>query len=77
MFCSKCGENLVEGAIFCQKCGNKVTGVVHDSVVSVVPHSDINAMKEKKKKYFKYVVMGCALLLCILYFTASAMYSRQ
>jgi ribosomal protein L40E len=24
LFCSKCGSNLMEGAVFCSKCGTKI-----------------------------------------------------
>ena len=40
MFCTKCGNKIVEGAAFCQKCGTKVTQAVKGSVqqISVVPN---------------------------------------
>lgn len=27
MYCSKCGEELNEGALFCSKCGNRLNEV--------------------------------------------------
>jgi RNA polymerase subunit RPABC4/transcription elongation factor Spt4 len=69
MFCSKCGENLAEGTIFCPKCGNKVTGVISDIIDSVAAHSNDTNAEEKKVKSFRYGIMGFALLLCIFFFT--------
>lgn len=36
MFCSKCGNQLLEGALFCQKCGAKVYGADNIQVQSPV-----------------------------------------
>jgi len=46
MFCSKCGENVVEGTAFCPKCGNPVTGSVNvDQEQPAVTPAPVNAQK--------------------------------
>ena len=39
MFCSKCGSELIEGAVFCQKCGAKVvySDVVQQPLDNFIP----------------------------------------
>jgi ribosomal protein L40E len=64
MFCSKCGENLAEGTIFCPKCGNKVTGDVSDAMASIA-----ESFKLKTSKHYRHIIMGCAVILCVLFFT--------
>ena len=65
-FCSNCGVEIVEGVKFCSSCGKAINGVSNDSVAL---HSDTNETKDKNVKNFRYAFMGCALLLCIFFFT--------
>ena len=64
MFCSKCGENLAEGSIFCPKCGNKVASDVYGTI-----NSATQPVQSTNSNTFRYIIMGCAVILCILFFT--------
>jgi ribosomal protein L40E len=64
MFCSKCGENLAEGTSFCPKCGSKITGDVSNTIDSFT-----QSVQSKISKSSRYIIMGGAVILCILFFT--------
>lgn len=61
MFCSKCGSQLLEGALFCQKCGERVNS--EESVPHVALSKKENfscatvqklKMRERRKIMFCY-----------------------
>jgi uncharacterized membrane protein YvbJ len=73
MYCSKCGENLAEGTLFCPKCGNKVTGDVTNNVSYTIDSfvksgkSFVESFKLKTIKNYRRNIMLYAGLLCMLY----------
>ena len=55
MFCSKCGTQLSDTAVFCNKCGN------------TIQKSENNMVKEKYSFRIRIVLIGIVfILLCIL-----------
>ena len=64
MFCPNCGENLAEGSMFCPKCGNKIASNVPGTV-----NSAPQPTQSTNSNTFRYIIMGCAFILCILFFT--------
>ena len=66
MFCTKCGNEIIEGAKFCTKCGN--------------PIGDGNAPKSEKlqgtagvgKKDYRKIIMLVTILACVLLVTILA-----
>ncbi|SHL62673.1 zinc-ribbon domain-containing protein [Fibrobacter sp. UWOV1] len=54
MFCSKCGNELQEGQVFCPKCGTsvKVFSEVHKSESKVSPLADESLAKSQKVNPF-------------------------
>lgn len=57
MFCSKCGNQIADGAIFCSKCGNKMGEVV--DVTSATPNVVIKSKKECIYESFcRYMILN-------------------
>ena len=56
MFCSKCGNELQEGQVFCPKCGTsvKVFSEVHKSESKGSPLADESLAKTQKVNPFGY-----------------------
>jgi hypothetical protein len=56
MFCSQCGENVVDGSVFCQKCGTRTSGSISDEVQ---PKPDTEIQKPKVIKNLRvFSIMG-------------------
>jgi len=56
--CPKCGTEVPENVNFCQKCGNALHTVENTGT----------ELDETKKKNFRRIINGCAMLLCVLFF---------
>jgi len=56
--CPKCGTEVPENVSFCQKCGNALHTVENTGT----------ELNETKKRNFKRIIKGCAILLCVLFF---------
>lgn len=48
MFCSKCGNEIAEGAAFCQKCGTKVVYADTDQQSMDIPVQDAEGQKDSE-----------------------------
>ena len=67
MFCEKCGAPISDGAIYCNRCGSKVSGEVQDPV-PVQPSSEepqIIMMGTVKKTSGKAVAVAIVAMLII------------
>ena len=51
MFCSKCGNEIIEGSVFCSNCGNKIEQVNNNTInESTKPQNDIINEKHNSKE---------------------------
>lgn len=64
MYCSKCGEQLTEDAVFCKKCGTKVA---KEKIVYVAAKLDSESIAKKNKENVWELVIGLLVMFVIAF----------
>lgn len=76
MFCFKCGAELPDGSMFCDKCGTKVgneqekpaaekPNINNQAVVNQIPVNNSNTVKKEKRIPIWPIIVGIFLVICI------------
>lgn len=74
MYCSKCGAELQEGAIFCSRCGNRLNGVPTQQMVQQTIINKENIVKKASSIFniFNGKSLYIIIMVAIAIFTAFA-----
>jgi len=66
VFCTNCGSKNDDGVKFCSSCGKAINGVSNGLDIQ----KNGNVVKDiSKVQFFRFIILGCAIVLCLLFFT--------
>jgi uncharacterized membrane protein YvbJ len=75
MFCSKCGKEITEGALFCPDCGANFSEEKTQMTQSA--GSENAPAKKRKKVSARKVIAGIFVILCVLVIASASMKKKE